>query len=134
MRIANGVRAAGVWVVLAAMALLAACNSDGGTNGTATTDTSITPAPGSVTNATISWAAPTLNTDGSPVGALGGYRIYYGTASQQYTTTINVSNAGLTTYVIDTLEVGVTYYFAVAAISAGGVESAFSPEVAATIS
>jgi hypothetical protein len=86
------------------------------------------------TNATISWVPPTQNTDGSPVGALSGYKIYYGTASQQYTTTISVSNAGLTTYVIDALNMGTTYYFAVTAVTATGMESAFSPEVAATIS
>jgi len=85
-------------------------------------------------NATISWVPPTQNTDGSGVGPLSGYRIYYGTASQQYTTTISVSNAGLTTYVIDGLNVGTTYYFAVTAVTAAGIESAPSPEVAAMIS
>ena len=86
------------------------------------------------TNATISWVPPTQNTDGSSVGPLSGYKIYYGTASQQYTTTISVSNAGLTTYVIDALNMGTTYYFAVTAVTVTGMESAFSPEVAATIS
>ena len=65
---------------------------------------------------------------------LSGYRIYYGTASQQYTATISVSNPGLTTYVIDALDIGTTYYFAVTAVTPAGVESAFSPEIAATIS
>ena len=91
------------------------------------------PSPG-LTNATISWLPPTQRTDGSPVGPLSGYRIYYGTASQQYTATISVSNPGLTTYVIDALDIGTTYYFAVTAVTPAGVESAFSPEVAATIS
>jgi hypothetical protein len=151
MRIAIGVRAAGVWIALAAIALLAACNGDGtgGLSATAkmgavtrvpvsshasTPPSATPPTPHGVTNATISWVPPTQDTSGSAVGALGGYKIYYGTASQQYTTTINVSNPGLTTYVIDALEIGVTYYFAVTAVSASGIESTFSPEVAATIS
>jgi len=92
------------------------------------------PTPSGVTNATIAWLPPTENTNGTAVGAIGGYRIYYGTASHNYTTTIDVSNPGLTTYVVDALNVGVTYYFAVTALSAAGVESAPSPEVAATIS
>jgi hypothetical protein len=91
------------------------------------------PSP-ALANATISWVPPTQNTDGSGVGPLRGYKIYYGTASQQYTTTITVSNAGLTTYVIDGLNVGTTYYFAVTAVTAAGIESALSPEVAAMIS
>jgi hypothetical protein len=143
MRIAIGVRASGLWVALAATVLLAACNSDGGAN---VTDHMATPAraaqprhkppptPSGVTNATISWLPPTENTNGTALGAIGGYRIYYGTASHEYTTTIDVSNPGLTTYVVDELNVGVTYYFAVTALSAAGVESAPSPEVAATIS
>ena len=91
------------------------------------------PSP-ALANATISWISPTQNTDGSGVGPLSGYKIYYGTASQQYTTTITVSNAGLTTYVIDGLNIGTTYYFVVTAVTAAGIESAFSPEVAAMIS
>jgi hypothetical protein len=122
MRIAIGVRTAGLWATLAGAALVAACN------GGAAAPT------GGVTNVTLSWAAPTENTDGSPVGFLGGYRVYYGTASQQYTTTIDVANPGLTTYVIDNLEIGVTYYFALTAVSGAGVESALSSELAVTIS
>jgi hypothetical protein len=91
------------------------------------------PSP-ALANATISWISPTQNTDGSGVGPLSGYKIYYGTASQQYTTTITVSNAGLTTYVIDGLNLGTTYYFVVTAVTAAGIESVFSPEVAAMIS
>jgi len=137
MRVAFGVRTAGICVVLVATALAAACRNDEETNGSAV------PAAGprepvattrAVTNATVSWEAPTENTNGSPVGTLGGYRIHYGTASGQYTMTIDVANPGLTTYVIDNLDVGITYYFAVAAVSAAGVEGALSPEIAAVIS
>jgi fibronectin type 3 domain-containing protein len=144
MRVADGVRAAGAWIAVAAMALLMACGGGGGTSGTANTSASTTGGTSGtastsasttgVTNATISWAPPTENTSGSAVGALSGYRIYYGTASHDYTMTIDVPNPGLTTYVVDALQIGVTYYFAVAAISASGIESALSPEVVATIS
>jgi fibronectin type 3 domain-containing protein len=134
MRIAIAVRTAGVCVALGAAAL-AACSGGGGAGAAATATATSSPAPTSgVTNATLSWAAPTENTNGSPVSALGGYRIYYGTASRQYTTSIDVSNPGLSTYVIDDLDIGVTYYFAIAAVTAAGVESALSPEVAVQIS
>jgi fibronectin type 3 domain-containing protein len=129
MRVADGVRA-GAWIGLAATALLTACSGGGGSSGTANTSASAI----GVTNVTMSWAAPTETTAGSPLSALSGYKIYYGTASGQYTTTIDVPNPGLTTYVVDGLGIGMTYYFAVTAVSASGVESAFSPEVVATIS
>jgi PKD repeat protein len=143
MRSAIGARTVGVWTALAATVIVAACNSDGGSTaspsargGTTTRSpgTARSPAPAGVTNATISWAAPTENTNGSAVGALGGYKIYYGTTSGHYTAAIDVSNPGLTTYVVDNLKIGATYYFAVAAFSAAGVEGALSPEVAAQIS
>jgi hypothetical protein len=148
MRSAMGARALGVWTALAATVMVAACNSDGGSTTTifSPREGTMTRSPGTarlpgppttpagVTNATISWAAPTENTNGSAVGPLGGYKIYYGTTSRHYTAAIDVSNPGLTTYVIENLEIGVTYYFAVAAVSAAGVDSAPSAEVVTRIS
>ncbi|MBN1569551.1 MAG: fibronectin type III domain-containing protein [Acidobacteria bacterium] len=61
---------------------------------------------------------------------LKGYRLYYGTASGQYKTILDVGN--ITTYTIKDLPAG-TYYFAVRAYSAD-IESAYSNEVSATIS
>lgn len=75
--------------------------------------------------ATLRWTAPTQNTDGSPLTNLAGYRIYYGTSSTQLTQTIQLANAGLTTYVVRDLAPG-TWYFAVAAYNSAGVESALS--------
>ena len=151
MRIAIGARASGLLLAVTATLLLGACREDYTTpthvatsgralrqpdvpTATGTSPaTASAPAPSS-TNATISWTPPTQSTNGSALGPLSGFKIYYGTASQQYTTTISVSNPGLTAYVIDGLEVGTTYYFAVTAVTAAGIESSFSPEVSATIS
>ena len=81
---------------------------------------------------TLSWQAPTENTDGTALTDLSGYTIHYGTQSQNYTNEIQVSNPGLTTYVVDNLAPG-TYYFVVAATTSDGFESAPSPEVSATV-
>jgi Fibronectin type III domain len=60
-----------------------------------------------------------------------GYKLYYGTTSQQYTNSIvagNVTNAlaaGITP--------GVTYYFAVTSYDAAGWESSYSPEISYTV-
>jgi hypothetical protein len=85
-------------------------------------------------NVTLGWAAPTENTNGTNLTNLGGYKIYYGTVSKQYSTTISVSSPATLSYVIDALTVGQTYYFAVTAVSAAGIESSYSPEISATIS
>lgn len=75
--------------------------------------------------ATLRWIAPTQNTDGSPLTNLAGYRVYYGTSPTQLTQTIQLANAGLTTYVVRDLAPG-TWYFAVTAYSSAGAESALS--------
>jgi hypothetical protein len=76
----------------------------------------------SLGNATLSWQAPTQNTDGSTLSNLAGYRIYYGTSSAALTQTIQISNPGLNTYFIEGLSPA-TYYFAVKAYTASGAES-----------
>ncbi|MGH9524517.1 MAG: putative Ig domain-containing protein [Terriglobales bacterium] len=62
----------------------------------------VTPATDSTTAASIilSWQAPTDNSDGSALTNLGGYKIYYGEASGEYSSSIRVSNPSVTTYVV----------------------------------
>ena len=61
-----------------------------------------------------------------------GYRIYYGTASREYVDSIDVGNT--TTYLLDGLLEGVTYYIAVTAYDVYGNESDFSNEVSSDTS
>jgi hypothetical protein len=75
--------------------------------------------------ATLTWAAPTTNTDGSPVTPLSGFTIYYGTSASALTQSVVVSGATTTTYVITGLTSG-TWYFGVAADAADGTQSAMS--------
>lgn len=86
------------------------------------------PPPTSASSVTIFWQAPTENTDGSVLSNLGGYRIYYGGASGEYSSSIDVSNPGLTSYVVQNLPAG-EYFFAVTSYTSAGEESGFSPEV-----
>jgi hypothetical protein len=125
-----------LWVVLVVATFVAGCQGNGSSLPSATGQSNSPAASGSAatTNVTLSWYPPTDNTDGTPLTNLGGYKIYYGANPQEYSNTIEVSNPGLTSYVIDSLTVGTTYYFAVTAVSRAGVESLYSPEVAATIS
>jgi hypothetical protein len=58
---------------------------------------------------------------------LAGYRIYYGTESGGYTGSVDVGN--VTTYRLDGLSDGVTYYIAATAYDTSDNESDFSEEV-----
>jgi hypothetical protein len=85
--------------------------------------------PGTVT---ISWEPPTENTNGTALTDLAGFNIHYGTQSQNYTSTIQVANPGITRYVVENLPAG-TYYFAVSGYTATGEDSTYSPQVTATV-
>jgi hypothetical protein len=76
----------------------------------------------SLGSATLSWTPPNLNTDGSALTNLSGYRIYYGTSASALSQTIQLNGTGLTTYVISNLSPA-TYYFALTAVNAANVES-----------
>jgi hypothetical protein len=107
------------WIgLLSAAPLFAACS---GGNVTAAASTP----PGAIGSATLTWTAPTKNTDGSPIAGLAGYHIYYGTDPNHFTQTIKIIGAATTKYVVNGLSSG-TYYFAVSAYNATGQESAKS--------
>jgi ABC-type transporter MlaC component len=83
-------------------------------------------APAQAGQASLSWSAPTTNTDGTPVSNLAGYNIYIGNASRSYQQKIN---AGLvSSYAVTNLADGATYYFAVTAYNSAGMESPYSVE------
>lgn len=82
--------------------------------------------------ATLSWDAPTANTNGTPLTDLSGYRIYYGTTPEDLSQSVKIDSIGLQTYVIDDLEPG-TWYFAVRALAGDGSESPMSDVVVKTI-
>jgi len=76
--------------------------------------------------ATLSWLPPTENTDGSVLTDLAGYKIYYGTSEGSYTTVITIDNPGISSYVVDSLSGGNTYYFVITSVNADGLESEYS--------
>jgi hypothetical protein len=86
---------------------------------------SVTVTPPTTGNATLTWSAPTVNTNGTPVTTLTGYHVYYGN-SQPLTQYMTVSGATTTTYEFTQLAAG-TWIFAVTAMAADGTESAQSP-------
>jgi hypothetical protein len=77
----------------------------------------------------LAWDPP-INANNAPSTTLAGYKLHYGLDSRTYSTTINVGNR--TTFTLDGLEAGKTYYFTVTAYDKAGVESTYSEEVEAT--
>ena len=79
--------------------------------------------PAFAETATVSWDA---NTESD----LSGYKIYYGTSSGSYDDVVDVGNT--TSFSINNLVDGTTYFFVVTAFDFSGNESGFSNEVSFT--
>jgi hypothetical protein len=75
--------------------------------------------------ASLSWTAPSQNTDGSALTDLAGFRVYHGTSPTALNVLATVPGSTSTGYVATQLATG-THYFAVAAYTNSGVESALS--------
>ena len=83
--------------------------------------------------ATLSWVAPTTNTNGSALTDLSGFIINYGTSSTNLNQQITVSSATATGYTVTGLATG-TWYFTVIATASDGTQSAPSNMASKTIS
>lgn len=84
-------------------------------------------------SATLSWTAPSENTDGSALTDLAGFNIYWGTDPGNYSQSHTLNGTGTLTYVVDNLLAGSTYYFAVTAFNDDDIESSFSNMASKTI-
>lgn len=73
----------------------------------------------------LSWMPPTQNSDGSPLTNLAGYRVYWGTSQGNYSNSVLLNNAGLSSYVVGQLTPA-TWHFVMTAVNTSGVESPFS--------
>ena len=113
-------------------ALLASCGGGGDVPAGAAGENSPPANGGGTGTATLSWSAPIENIDGSSVTNLAGYRIYHGTSPNALYSMVQVSNPGITLYVLDSLSSG-THYFAISAYNAVGVESNRSAVASKTI-
>ena len=88
-----------------------------------------TPTAGS---ATLEWAPPTQNTDGSALTNFAGIILYYGTAPTSLTQSVRVASGSQNSYTIGNLAAG-TWYFGCTAYTNTGVQSAMSSIVSTII-
>jgi hypothetical protein len=82
--------------------------------------------------ATISWVAPTQNTDNSPLTNLKGFRVLYGTSATNLNLSQSVNDPAARSVTIAALGAG-TWYFAVRAVNTANAESDNSAVVSRTI-
>ncbi len=80
----------------------------------------------------MSWEPPRRNLDGSVIGNLAGYFIYYGKDPTNLNAIIKIPDPYVTTYTIDKLAPG-TYYFRIVAFTEAGAKGTSTPTVSKTI-
>jgi len=114
-------------------AALGACGpgkSTGVSSAISTASSSASQANPTVKSITLSWSPPTQNSDGTALTNLAGYTLHYGTTSQDYTGSIEITNPTATSYVVsDSNFPSGTYYFAISAYNAQQSSSSLSSEV-----
>ncbi len=88
----------------------------------------VTAAPTTNGTATLSWTAPTQNTNGTSITNLAGYQIDYGTSASALTQSLQIPNPAATTGTVNGLTSG-TWYFAVVSYNTDGSSSSSSSVV-----
>lgn len=134
--IGSSLRNAVLFLLLGAVAVLPACGAGGDgdplssqAGGDPGSPPSGEPLPGM---ATVSWTSPDANIDGSAIGDLAGFRIYFDhTPLSKGSPFTFVGNK--TEFTVPNLEPGL-YYFAVSAVDTGGEESDLSETVTKQVS
>jgi hypothetical protein len=87
-----------------------------------------------IVSSTIVYAGQvTLGWDKSTEPDVAGYKIYYGTATRNYTQSVKITSPNITTCTIINLTDGQKYYFAATAYNTNLIESEYSAEVFTTI-
>src|SRR5512134_285082 len=109
------------WSLLMSLSAIGACEGGGSTSGDDAGGGPVEPSGPPVTGtARVTWFAPTINEDGSPLDDLAGFRVYYATSPASLPeTSIEIRNPSAITWTVADLEPG-TWFFAVTAFDESG--------------
>ena len=83
-------------------------------------------------SAILSWTAPTLNDDGSPLTNLAGFNVHYGQSAGSLTQNTQVAGANASSFTVSNLATG-TWYFALSAYTSAGTESSLTSVVSKVV-
>ena len=70
----------------------------------------------------LKWNAPLTRTDGSPIGELSGYKVYYGVETDDLRCVIEIGDPKAVTWKVTDLSPG-TWHFAVVSVDSAKIES-----------
>ncbi len=121
---------AAAWIVVGLLAVVVVfqnCDSGFRSSDSGANDLGSVPPPVCQSHATLTWAAPTKNSDGTDLTDLTGYKVSYGTKSKEYTVSTDIGLPTENSYKIENLTPGV-YYFVMQAYNSKTVESGYSNE------
>lgn len=82
--------------------------------------------------ASLTWEAPTKNSDGSTLTDLDHFKVYWGTVQNTYPNSAIIGDPGVRAYVVTNLGAG-KWFFVVSAFNKAGVESPWSNSASKTI-
>ena len=116
----------GLVTSFAIVAVLTACGGGGGAQ-------TVSSGPPPTTNSvTLNWTIPTLNTDGSQLTDLSGFKVIYGRSTSDLSQSVTINNPTVDTYQIDNLSSG-TWYFEIVSLASDGTESVPTNPLSQTI-
>ena len=104
-------------------------------DGQATTDLppfAIEVVAGATGSLALSWTPPTRSADGSALDDLAGYRVRWGTQTGDHPNLLELTNPGVSNYVVDSLAPG-DYFLTVFAVDTSNNESEASNEAHGTV-
>jgi len=105
--------------------------SNGSTNASLP-DFSITVTDTAFGSMTLSWVAPTENSDGTPLTDLAGYNIYFGLSQGDHSNRVHINNPSISTYMVENL-LPDTYYVVATSFNSLNVESTYSNVAVKTV-
>jgi len=98
---------------------------------TTTTTTTIPNAPpANSSDIYLSWTAPSARENNEPMllSEIAGYRLYYGTAQRNYSSSVYINDGTIDNYTFNNISTG-TYYFTLTTYDTDGHESRYSSEI-----